>query len=193
MRVDEIKKSALENFVLKGYEATTLDDIVKNIGIKKQSIYSYFKNKKEIFLSVMSLTVNKEILFINDFFYIQKEKKLEEVLYNLLMKYRDRYLLQEDMEMKFLLRMAFMPPIELQEESIKQFRMYNEELEKTLVNLFSSYGLTEQTTEKGMISFLNFLDGFLVELIYSDSSIEKIDKRLTISWDIYWQGFSKKI
>ena len=45
MRVDEIKRSALENFVVKSYEATTLDDIVKTIGIKKQSIYSHFKNK----------------------------------------------------------------------------------------------------------------------------------------------------
>ena len=54
MRVDEIKRSALESFVVKSYEATTLDDIVKTIGIKKQSIYSHFKNKEAIFLSVMT-------------------------------------------------------------------------------------------------------------------------------------------
>jgi len=42
---------------------------------------------------------------------------------------------------------------------------------------------------EGTISFLNFLDGMLVELIYS--SIEKFDLRLDVSWKIFLQGISK--
>lgn len=193
MRIDEIKRSALENFVVKSYEATTLDDIVKTIGIKKQSIYSHFKNKEAIFLSVMTSVLTKEIAFINDFFSSQDEQSLDRTLYALLLKYRNRYLLQDDAELKFLLRMAFMPPFDLQEETITQFHLYNDALEKALLSLFSSYHLPEQVAQEGMLSFQHFLDGLLVELIYSGSSIDRIDKRLGISWTIYWEGFSKRI
>lgn len=193
MRAEEIKRSALENFVIKGYEATSLDDIVKNIRIKKQSIYSHFNNKEEIFLSVMESVSDSEKLFLNNFFNLEKGKKVDDVLYNFLLKYRERYLLENDIEMKFILRMAFIPPLEFQEISIKQFQSYNQELEKLLIGLFLNCDFDEKMAEEGMISFLNFLDGFLVELIYSGSSLEKIDRRLSISWNIYWEGFKNRI
>lgn len=191
MKANEIKKSALAQFVDKGYEATTLDDIVKEIGIKKQSVYSHFKHKEDIFLQVMQDTLNKEISFLKQFFLDHLHYELKDTLFQLLIKYKDRYIKQGDVEFKFLLRMAFMPPFHLQSTVMGQFQLYNQELEQMIKQVFLNNLNNENikvTAEEGMISFLNFLDGILVELIYSSSSIQKFETRLKISWAIYWKG-----
>ncbi len=190
MKAQEIKRSALAQFVIKGYEATSLDDIVKEVGIKKQSIYTHFRQKEDIFLQVMQDTINNEISFIKKFFDDNEKGQLKDTLHKLLIKYKDRYLKQEDLEIKFLLRMAFIPPFHLQSTVMSQFHEYNHELEKVLVRTFERDENIKVTPEEGMISFSNFLDGIWVELIYSGSSIEKFERRLAISWEIYWKGIS---
>ncbi|WP_458122722.1 TetR/AcrR family transcriptional regulator [Paenibacillus sp. Z3-2] len=193
MKANEIKQSALVQFVNKGYEATSLDDIVADIGIKKQSVYSHFKHKEDIFLQVIKDTVNVEIVFINRFFEEHKQYDLKVALFQLLTKYKERYLLQEEQNIKFLLRMAFMPPFHLQDIVMNHFYLYNQELGSKLKEVFlkaKTDGINV-TAEDGAISFLNFLDGILVELIYSDSNITKFESRLNISWEIYWRGISR--
>lgn len=190
MKSKEIKKSALIQYVQKGYEATTLDDIVESIGIKKQSVYSHFKHKEEIFLEVVKDVVAEEINFINKFFEKHEKSETKEVLFHLLTKYKERYLHQEEANIKFLLRIAFIPPYHLQDFVINQFHLYNNELVYHVNKVFSHSKDIVVTAEEGTVSFMNFLDGILVELIYSN--ISEFDKRLNISWKIYWKGISTK-
>ena len=188
MKANEIKKSAIVQFVNKGYEETSLDDIVEGIGIKKQSIYSHFKNKEDIFLQVMNDAVNMEISFVNRFFESQSQAELQEVLFKFLIRYKERYLFEDDKNIKFLLRMAFMPPYHLRDTAMEQFEKYNQELERNVKGAFSKAEHVRVTAEEGTISFLNFLDGILVELIYTNSS--KFETKLRVSWEIYWRGIS---
>ncbi|MEC6749018.1 TetR/AcrR family transcriptional regulator [Marinilactibacillus sp. XAAS-LB27] len=190
MKADEIKQSALAQFVVKGFEATTLDDIVKEIGIKKQSVYSHFKTKEDIFLQVMQDATDKEVSFLKNFFIEFQEESAKDMLNKLLMKYRDRYLKQENLELKFVLRMAFMPPFHLRDTVMNQFHLYNRELEEILMLIFEKDEEIKVTPKEGVMSFSNLLDGILVELIYSGSSIEKLDEKLSISWEVYWKGIT---
>lgn len=52
------KKAILENalicFAEKGFHVATIDDIVAKSGISKGSIYTYFKSKEEMYLSIMN-------------------------------------------------------------------------------------------------------------------------------------------
>jgi AcrR family transcriptional regulator len=189
MKANEIKKSALAHFVEKGYEATSLDDIVEGIGIKKQSVYSHFKNKEAIFFQVMKDVINEEIFFLENFFQERKEDEPKDVLFQLLIKFKDRYLQQEDKNIKFLLRMAFIPPNHIKRFVIEQFTFYNSALVEHLLEVFLREENSNVTAEEGAISYLNFLDGILVELIYSND----VDKRLYTSWKIYWRGISNNI
>ncbi|MEI2466546.1 TetR/AcrR family transcriptional regulator [Niallia taxi] len=189
MKATEIKKSALAQFVNKGYEATSLDDIVAGIGIKKQSVYSHFKHKEDIFLQVMKDVVDEEISFLKNFFQERKQAELEEVLFQLLVKYKERYLHREDKNIQFLLRMAFIPPYHLRDFVIDQFNFYNHNLEQHLLEVFVKATNIHVSAEEGTVSFLNFLDGILVELIYANN----VDIRLNISWKIYWRGISNDI
>jgi len=50
---EQILSAASECFARYGYKKTTLDDIGKKIGLNKASIYYYFKNKEEIFTTIV--------------------------------------------------------------------------------------------------------------------------------------------
>ena len=45
----EILSIAQNLFATKGYNGTTMNDIAKEIGIKKASLYSHFESKESIF------------------------------------------------------------------------------------------------------------------------------------------------
>lgn len=49
----EILQSAHACFAKKGFEASTVDDIVAHSGLSKGAIYNYFRSKDEIYLALM--------------------------------------------------------------------------------------------------------------------------------------------
>lgn len=49
-----IKESAVRVFARYGYQKTTMDDIAGQLGIKKNSLYYYFKNKESIFDEIVN-------------------------------------------------------------------------------------------------------------------------------------------
>lgn len=49
MKSDEIKEAALKYFTIHGYEGASLSIIAEEVGMKKQSIYSHFKGKDDLF------------------------------------------------------------------------------------------------------------------------------------------------
>lgn len=55
----KIIEGAIGCFVRFGYAKTTLDDIGKSVGLKKNSLYHYFKNKEDIFFAVLSEEMDK--------------------------------------------------------------------------------------------------------------------------------------
>jgi len=52
-RRDEILHRAIQLFDTQGYANTSLDDIARAVGIAREGIYYYFKNRAEILLSII--------------------------------------------------------------------------------------------------------------------------------------------
>jgi TetR/AcrR family transcriptional regulator, cholesterol catabolism regulator len=52
-RREEIVKAAATTFAAKGYLATTLDEIAKEIGVSKPALYYHIKNKEEILREII--------------------------------------------------------------------------------------------------------------------------------------------
>lgn len=50
----EVFKAALKCFSVKGYERTTIDDIIEVSGVSKGSIYYHFANKKDLFYELFN-------------------------------------------------------------------------------------------------------------------------------------------
>ena len=61
----QIIKSALTIFCLKGYDATTVDDIVKKAGCSHGLFYHYFTNKQEVFNAVLEQHHNRRARNVN--------------------------------------------------------------------------------------------------------------------------------
>lgn len=53
LRREAILQSALRLFDAHGFANTSLDDIARDLGIKREGIYYYFKNKSEILLCII--------------------------------------------------------------------------------------------------------------------------------------------
>lgn len=66
-----IAKSALEMFARRGYQAVSIRDIAKDVGIKESSIYYHFKNKQAIMDELLNrinrLVTEKKTDFANAF------------------------------------------------------------------------------------------------------------------------------
>ncbi len=59
MKKKEILTAASSVFQKYGLQKITLDDIAKECGIKKTALYYYFKNKEEIFITMLKRDVEK--------------------------------------------------------------------------------------------------------------------------------------
>lgn len=59
----EIIEAAKKRFALNGYAPTSMDDIAKDVGINKASIYYFFKGKEQIFEAI----IEEVIMQIRDF------------------------------------------------------------------------------------------------------------------------------
>lgn len=185
MTIIQIKKAALSTFTEKGYDGASLSDIAKEVGIKKQSIYSHFKSKDELFLTVMHEVLNEETKFLNQFF-ASHQPDLKKCLEDFILQFKERYVSDKDCTMKFVLRMAYMPPVHLREEVIQNVKVYFLEFENLLNKLFLNTKAFSAKAERATLSFMTFLDGILVALLYG--GIERFDRKFQISWEIYWNG-----
>lgn len=98
LRKKEIINAALKLFSVKGYKATTLDEIAEVSEFGKGTIYNYFSSKEDIYREIISSTLEVHNQFI---FSTEKEKEslydfIYEIIKQLLVfsyKNREAYLL----------------------------------------------------------------------------------------------------
>jgi len=56
-RIAEIQKAARRVFFEKGYQASTIDQVAREAGVAKGTVYFYFDNKDDLYISLMIPTV----------------------------------------------------------------------------------------------------------------------------------------
>ncbi|MFQ8582669.1 MAG: TetR/AcrR family transcriptional regulator [Holdemania massiliensis] len=84
---EKIVETAAQLFVEKGYEQTSIQDILDVSGLSKGGLYHHFKSKEQIFEAVME----KRILYVNNLFHSlirdtqgeNAREKLKKILYKL--------------------------------------------------------------------------------------------------------------
>ena len=77
---EEIKASAYYCFAHYGYEGTTMQDIAKAVGLKKQSLYAHFESKEELYLTVMKEQNRQITLELHMAYEHLKEMPTQELL-----------------------------------------------------------------------------------------------------------------
>lgn len=189
MTAHKIREIARSHFARNGYEGASLADISAEVGIKKQSIYNYFKGKDELFLAVFQDVSSREMLFVEDYLKGSSLLSLKDMLYGFLNEYRMRYEMDDDT--KFFLRMAFFPPSHLQKEIVDYCNHHIDRTEllfKPVFEIAAKKGEMhpDVSVDRASAAFIAVQDGMFVEMLYGD--LERSLKRLDASWYIYWRG-----
>ena len=55
-RIEEIQNAARKVFFEKGYQSSTIEEIAKDAGVAKGTVYFYFENKDDLYMSLMEHT-----------------------------------------------------------------------------------------------------------------------------------------
>lgn len=192
MTSNQIKEVALKYFAEKGYEGTSMAHIAADVGIKKQSIYTHFKGKDELFLQVCSNVFADELRFVINFIDSNITRPIENFLFDFLLQYKERY--EKNDYTKFWLRTSFFPPNHLYDQVMNYVNEYLDKLEELLIPIMDKAMIEEKFSstigaERAAVAFLAVLDGIFVEMLYGGP--ERFKKRLDASWYLYWRGLSK--
>lgn len=192
MTLDQLKQAALNRFAEHGFDGTSMAHIADDVGIKKQSIYTHFKGKDQMFLQVFSDVVESEIESVTAFIELNKARPIQEFLYDFLLYHRERN--DQNAATKFWLRISFFPPAHLYDEVMGKVYAYLDKLEELLEPLMEA-AQKEGELSKGIdakeatAAFLGVLDGVFVEMLYGGP--DRTDRRLEASWHFYWRGIAK--
>lgn len=81
-RQEKIKAVAYEFFLTKGYQETSLSDIIKVSGGSYSNIYTTFKNKEGLFFEILNDVCKKHFALISSKIQAIKSNNLEEILYS---------------------------------------------------------------------------------------------------------------
>ncbi|TWT09002.1 TetR/AcrR family transcriptional regulator [Planomicrobium sp. CPCC 101079] len=192
MTLDQLKKAAQNRFASHGFDGTSLAHIAEDVGIKKQSIYTYFKGKDELFLQVFSDAAENEWESTREFIGQYKTLPIEEFLYQFLLHQKERF--ERNTDTKFWLRISFFPPAHLYDKIMEKVYTYLDELEKLLVPIIRDAVEAKNLdpaidAEQATVAFLGVLDSVFVEMLYGGP--KRLEKRLDASWHFYWRGVSK--
>ncbi|WP_273124885.1 TetR/AcrR family transcriptional regulator [Metabacillus sp. HB246100] len=187
MTMESIKEAALLLFSSRGYDGTSLSQIAAAVGMKKQSIYSHFTNKDELYLSILEEAIFMEEQYVTQYVAKIEKNQLKEQLYSFLHGYRSRY--ETTATTRFMLTVAFSPPPHLYSEIMKQTYDYLERLERLFFSVFEN-DIDEIVipSNEVAIAFTGVMDSILIELLYSGD--ERFQRRLEATWKIFWRGIT---
>lgn len=192
VKINEIKDAALKYFTMHGYEGASLSQIAEEVGMKKQSLYAYFKGKDDLFLQV--LRDAKEAELASKIKYLNRMDSVDpgKDLYGFLRLVID--LFQKDEQLKFWLRMSFFPPVHLTQAVGKEVVEIDTEVQAMLERKFDDwigakaiYGNTPKTPT---LAFLGVVDTIMISLVYENDET-RLQEKLDACWAVFWRGISQ--
>ncbi|MGM0445781.1 MAG: TetR/AcrR family transcriptional regulator, partial [Bacillota bacterium] len=71
---NKIIEAALKEFSLNDYNSASTNNIVKDAGISKGSMYQYFDNKKDLYLYLLEIASNKKLNYISKKINLENDK-----------------------------------------------------------------------------------------------------------------------
>lgn len=183
----DIKNAAFALFAGKGYAETSMDHIAKALGLKKQSLYSHFQSKAEIFNEIIQ---DQSIYMVNELGRKMRElanQPAETLLkgifecYITIFSHRDRLLL--------LKRIILMVGTA---EYVMVNGMYAQFSEAFSIDLFETIkkrylGLDQNNFSRFFLSYMLTIFGYLEWMLMSNAG----DPPFDAVWSNFWNGAAR--
>lgn len=191
MKSDKIKEAALKYFTIHGYEGASLSQIAEEVGMKKQSIYTHFKGKDDLFMQVLRDAKETELSSKLQYLSEIDSKNPEKDLFGFLQLVTN--LFQKNEQLKFWLRMTFFPPVHLAKAVKREVIDIEEKIEAALEKKFQDWieakVIVNDEAKIPTFAFLGIVDSIMLELVYVNDE-KRLQDKLRASWTIYWRGVS---
>lgn len=185
--------AALKYFTIHGYEGASLSQIAEEVGIKKQSIYSHFKGKDDLFMQVLRDAKEVELTSILHYFSKIDSKNPEKDLFEFLQLYIDIF--KKNEQLMFWLRMSFFPPTHLEKEIGQECIDINEKVKTLLESKFQIWInaklIVDDAAKTPTLAFLGVVDSIILELVYGYDE-KRLKEKLDASWMVFWRGISQQ-
>ncbi|WP_077622594.1 TetR/AcrR family transcriptional regulator [Sediminibacillus massiliensis] len=190
MSAVKIRDVALSHFANYGYEGASLSEIAKEAGIKKPTIYSHYKGKDDLFLTVVRYVFDVERRRILVYFQTSKHKSMKAKLKGFFDFIEEGF--NQSNTVKFLLRMCFFPPWNLKFEVAKIVNAFIEGMQRLLKKLMQNHQesgeLNGVDIHNASLAYITLIDGVVIELLFTGKN--KYFERVNASFPIYWQGIT---
>lgn len=164
---EKICEQALMHFSVRGYDASSLNEIAEACGIRKASLYAHFSGKDEIYEAVFERALSLEREHAARCFTVSinglpGDTYLEEL--------KARYGKQPSL--RFLLRTIFFPPASLHEVITKGFEAHLSCMRDDFSLQCAGIKSKNQIDELAE-AYLAIVDSLHVELIYGNTDVYK--------------------
>lgn len=160
---DRVCCIAVEHFADRGYDASSLNDIAEQAGMRKASLYAHFANKDALYLAALGKAAAAETTFAQAHFSAAEPDADQRWFEGL----RARY--QGSVNLRFLLRAAFYPPAALREPIGEVFEGYLDDLKEGAQRAQSQRKV--QAPQLLVEGWIALLDSLHVELIYGNDDV----------------------
>lgn len=192
MKAELILQTAVSHFAKEGFEGASLSKIAEEVGIKKPSIYAHYKSKDDLFLSALQYSLDTEKAQLASYFTSMKNESLEPLLFGYFNWFAKES--QDNERMKFILRVAYFPPLKLEKEVGKLFNPFFDSMHQHLTRLLRERHryepvLHSEDFSSAALAYLTITEGTMTELVYT--GLERYQERLQAVWPIFWRGLIK--
>ncbi|WP_177167157.1 TetR/AcrR family transcriptional regulator [Salinibacillus kushneri] len=190
MSAIKIRNIALSHFAKHGYEGSSLNEIAKEVGIKKASIYSHYKGKDDLFLTVVRYVFQYERRKILIYFQSSKQKPIKTKLQDFFAFIEEGF--NQSDTTKLLLRMCFFPPWNLRDKVSEIVNSFIDGMQRALGKLMTFHKNKGEfigvNIHQAALAYITLVDGVIIELLFTGKN--KFFERVNVSFPIYWQGIA---
>ena len=189
--IEKIKSISLKAFAARGFDGISLENIASQVGIRKSSIYTHFKNKEDLFLSVFEEALRLDSIALKNLVKDFKESEPKENLYSLFQFYCQQYRADAvKSEFQLIKRAMLYPPENLREQLKEMFLAHEKEINSNLA-LILAEGIESGQFRRIEIyelymMFYVFVDGLFIESHYYPDHV--YNERFIAVWQFFWQN-----
>jgi AcrR family transcriptional regulator len=188
---DKIRYTSFKSFLEKGYEATSIRDICKEVDIKPSTLYFYYESKCDLFLSIYDEILDRKIAFLVNINVLNDNLSLElkiKWLYKEILNYCSKNILNE----KFLLRYHLFPAEEIISSTKDRYNYWKTEENKALLQFIYKYNDKEVFNNDTIINnFLFLYKDFLAhqEINMVINNIKPTTQEIEMYWGRFWNSY----
>ena len=171
---EKILRAGYEIFCEKGYHNTNTAEIAKRAGVATGSVYSYYKDKKSIFLDILDL-YSEDIMggIFKELDKLDTSMDLKSLLYNVIQIAIHSHNITREAHEEMLAM------THLDQDVADYFTKFRARLVKQLVFLMGQHGFHPVHAEEKTILAFNIIEDLCHEIVYSKQ--ESIDYDVMIS------------